>query len=64
MTTTVEVPKLLRAHEVCGLFGVCHETLRNWVKAGRFPAPVPVTGGQGRKRYWRAEDVRKVLAEM
>jgi hypothetical protein len=59
-TPTVQLPQLLTAREVCLLFRVCPRTLDYWLSAGKFPSPVP---RPGRKRLWKADDVRSFLEE-
>ena len=39
--------------EVTKRLGVSLSTLRNWIRAGEFPAPLRL----GRSRRWRASDV-------
>jgi excisionase family DNA binding protein len=40
--------KLLTVYEVADHFGVHAETIRRWVHAGRFPAPVNPANGRWR----------------
>jgi predicted DNA-binding transcriptional regulator AlpA len=55
--TGLEQP--LKAKDVCELFGISSLTLRQWLRAGRFPAPLKI--GR-RQRYWAAADVERAQA--
>lgn len=50
--------KTLTAAQVAALLGVTRETLRAWIRAGKFPPP----HYQGkRKHLWSREKVEKLL---
>jgi predicted DNA-binding transcriptional regulator AlpA len=51
---------VVEVQEILDLFHVTDRTLRNWVKADRFPKPLPI----GRRRlFWRREDVMRALKQ-
>jgi predicted DNA-binding transcriptional regulator AlpA len=58
-TTTTRGRGTYTLREVAALFGVSHRTVCNWVRAGRFPRPLPVSPN---KFLWAAADVERVLA--
>jgi hypothetical protein len=64
MQTTVQAPELLSAPQVCVRLNRSYATLQAMIRAGRFPKPLPQTAGQGRTRYWLAEDVERALEKM
>ena len=43
-----------------GPIPACRATVYSWIRAGIFPAPVPI--GRGRIKGFRVEDVRAFLA--
>jgi excisionase family DNA binding protein len=51
-------PRCYRLQEVAALFGVNTSTVRRWVQAGTFPAPLPVTG---RVFLWPRHVIDRVL---
>ncbi|GIV53473.1 MAG: hypothetical protein KatS3mg038_3994 [Candidatus Kapaibacterium sp.] len=52
--------KLVRAHELAAMLGVCRHTIYHWVRNGRFPQPLKIGP---RATAWRLEDVERWLAE-
>lgn len=48
---------LLKRADVARMFGVIPETVREWVRAGKFPEPIRV----GRMLFFRPDDVRRFL---
>ena len=44
------------------LVPVSHATLWRWIKSGKFPAPLNLSGGSGRITAWRAAEVQAWLA--
>jgi predicted DNA-binding transcriptional regulator AlpA len=58
MTTTAN-PKCLSLREVAATFGVTPQTVRAWVRAGRFPRPLDIGVG---KLLWSPRAVERVLA--
>jgi DNA-binding transcriptional MerR regulator len=48
-----------REKEICKELDITPKTLRAWIRAGTFPAPLPI--GRGRKRMWSAHQVERVL---
>ncbi|WP_423774808.1 helix-turn-helix transcriptional regulator [Bilophila wadsworthia] len=49
----LEIPHLLRIHQVQRFFPVSKATLYNLIAKGAFPAPLKV----GRASFWRSSDV-------
>jgi prophage regulatory protein len=50
----------MRRKEVLAALGISHSTLYAWIRAGRFPQPIPLgenTSG------WLEQDVRDFIAE-
>jgi excisionase family DNA binding protein len=56
MTTAT---KPLSTKQVCELLNITDRTLRNWVRHGVFPRPLPI--GR-RKKWWNADDVERALS--
>jgi prophage regulatory protein len=57
--TSLPLPRLLTLQDVSRWMGVSRLTITAWVRAGRFPAPLPL----GRRRlYWNPTDVQSWLA--
>ncbi|MBK1874060.1 helix-turn-helix domain-containing protein [Marinobacter sp. 1-3A] len=55
--------RLLTYEEVCAVTQLSQATLRRYVQAGRFPAPIR-PNPQGRAVRFRIEDVRKWLEHL
>ena len=51
---------VLRRKQVCALLGVSHTTLYDWIRAGRFPAPIELGPNS---RAWLREEVEEFLAQ-
>ncbi len=49
-----ELPQYLSADSIAERFEIHVQTLRRWVKQGRFPKPTPLTAGTVR---WRSNDI-------
>jgi excisionase family DNA binding protein len=57
-SSAVAKPAPLGTNEVAARMGVTPKTLMSWVKAGKFPAPLPV----GIRKYlWPAEQIEELL---
>jgi predicted DNA-binding transcriptional regulator AlpA len=60
-TTTLTEAKALPLRKVAAIFTVTPQTIRAWVRAGRFPPPLKI----GRKRlFWSPDDIEAVLKKM
>jgi predicted DNA-binding transcriptional regulator AlpA len=53
--------RLVTRAEVLAMTRVSKDTIRAWIKAGRFPAPVRPGGGKGKKSLWDRAAVEKAL---
>jgi predicted DNA-binding transcriptional regulator AlpA len=49
--------KTVRRYELAAALNVSEATIAKWVKAGRFPKPLPL----GHTHRWRVEDVAHLL---
>jgi predicted DNA-binding transcriptional regulator AlpA len=50
----------MEVQEILDMFRISDRTLRNWVRAKRFPQPLPI----GRRRlFWRRADVMRALGK-
>jgi predicted DNA-binding transcriptional regulator AlpA len=58
-TEVVRVQRLIDRPTVCALLGISAETLRLWIKDGKFPRPVII----GDIHRWRARDYNKWVAD-
>ena len=50
--------RLITIRKVAEKFGRCEETIRNWVKQGKFPAPITVTN---KSKFWDEEEIERFL---
>ena len=50
--------QLLKSAEVVERVGIGHQTLRRWVRAGKFPAPIQIGP---RRIAWLIEDIEEWL---
>ena len=56
--TATPVPRLLSLADLEEMTGASRKAILGWVKAGRFPKPVPIGIG---KLWWNREAVERVL---
>jgi excisionase family DNA binding protein len=52
------------AREVAEYLRVSPRTLRNWVRLGKFPAPISPGGGKRGRRLWRWSEVEQALTRL
>lgn len=50
--------RLITIQKVAEKFGRCEETIRNWVKQGKFPPPITVTN---KSKFWDEGEIEKFL---
>lgn len=55
--TAIQTVATLTSKEVAAIMGVCTATIDKWVKAGTFPAPLPLPG----YRRWNAEVIENYM---
>lgn len=53
--------EFLTVHEVCIMSGICVDTLRRWVRAGKFPKP---SHRKGARKFWTREEVETAVLNL
>jgi len=51
--------KYYKSSELCEIFGITSQTLRNWTRLGRFPKPVRI----GATRFYDKEEFEKFIRD-
>jgi len=52
-----QIPQLARGKQVCAALGVSRSALHEWIRAGKFPAPIKL----GNRNAWPWSVVREWL---